>query len=233
MPGISLKSSAEGRSHQPVTPPPLELGLRNRQEFVAGYEDSAAGGGAVFCPTRRKANKGSLVNVRVNLGRRQPPLLIAGRVLWRRPGRHLQKIRAGICVEFLAAERPKVEYLLDLAKAGTGVRSRRRHERLPVEVPVSWHQQGAHAPARGILRDIGRGGAFIRTSSVARNDAEVVLELSPPGAQVAMAFTARVAWIVPQGSDAGFGVEWRARDAGGGKRIRELVRRLTQIAGNA
>src|SRR3954466_5763234 len=123
MPGISLKSSAEGRSHQPVTPPPLELGLRNRQEFVAGYEDSAAGGGAVFCPTRRKANKGALVNVRVNLGRRQPPLLIAGRVLWPRPGRHLQKIRAGICVEFLAAERPKVEYLLDLAKAGTGVRS--------------------------------------------------------------------------------------------------------------
>jgi len=154
-------------------------------------------------------------------------------VLWRRPGRHLQKIRAGICVEFLPSEHSNLEYLLDLAKAGTGVRSRRRHERLPVEVPVSWHQPGGNSPARGILRDIGRGGAFVRTSSIARSDAEVVLELSPPGAQVAMAFTARVAWIVPQGSDAGFGVEWRARDAGGGKRIRELVRRLTAISGTA
>jgi Tfp pilus assembly protein PilZ len=230
MPGIPSKSSLEPRSQQASAA--LELSLRNRQEFLAGFEDTAAGG-AVFCPTRRKANKGAPVTVRVNLGRRQPPLLIGGRVLWRRPGRHLQKIRAGICVEFLAGERSKIDYLLDLAKAGTGVRSRRRHERLPVEVPVSWHQPGANPPSRGVLRDIGRGGAFVRTSSLARSDQEVVLELSPPGAQVAMEFTARVAWIIPQGTDAGFGVEWRARDAGGGKRIRELVRRLTQITGTA
>ena len=46
-----------------------------------------------------------------------------------------------------------------------------------------------------------------------------------------MAFTARVAWTAAQGPEAGFGVEWRARDAGGGKRIRELVRRLTSTAG--
>src|SRR6185369_17428072 len=104
MPGIQMKSSAEGRSPQHAAP--LELGLRNRQEFIAGYDDSSEGG-AVFCPTRRKANKGASVTVKVNLGRRQPPLLIAGRVLWRRPGRHLQKIRAGICVEFLASEHPK------------------------------------------------------------------------------------------------------------------------------
>src|SRR5689334_1805239 len=141
MPGIPPKSSAEVRT--PVPAGGIELGLRNRQEFLAGFDASASPGGAVFCPTRRKANKGAAVVVRVNLGRRQPPLLIAGRVLWRRPGRHLQKIRAGICVEFLPSEHPKLEYLLDLAKAGTGVRSRRRHERLPVEVPVSWHQPGA------------------------------------------------------------------------------------------
>jgi Tfp pilus assembly protein PilZ len=227
MPGIPPKSSAEGRGSQSASS--FELALRNRQEFISGFEPTASGG-TVFCPTRRKANKGASVAVRVNLGRRQPPLLITGRVLWRRPGRHLQKIRAGICVEFLASERAKLDYLLDLAKAGSGVRSRRRHERLPVEVPVSWHPTGSQTAIRGVLRDIGRGGAFVRTNSVARNDAEVVLELSPPGAQVAMEFTARVAWIVPQGSDAGFGVEWRARDAGGGKRIRELVRRLTQGA---
>jgi Tfp pilus assembly protein PilZ len=170
----------------------------------------------------------------VNLGRRQPPLVIAGRVVWRRAGRHLQKIRAGICVEFLPSERSKIEYLLDLAKAGAAVRSRRRHERLPVEVPVNWHQPGgAASPTSGMLRDIGRGGAFIRSDEPAPSDAEVVLELSPPGAQVAMEFTARVAWSAAQGSEPGFGIEWRARDAGGGKRIRELVRRLTEIIGTA
>jgi Tfp pilus assembly protein PilZ len=229
MPGLSSKSSGDGRV---LTGAPVDLMLRNRQEFVAGYDDSLPHGG-VFCPTRRKANKGSLAEVRVNLGRRQPPLVLQGRVVWRRPGRHLQKIRAGICIEFFPSERAKVEYLLDLAKAGDAVRSRRRHERLPVEVPVSWHLPGSGPGARGVLRDIGRGGAFVRTSALAPSDAEVVLELSPPGAQVAMEFTARVAWIVPQGTEAGFGVQWRARDAGGGKRIRELVRRLTEIAGTA
>ncbi|HEY0707196.1 MAG TPA: PilZ domain-containing protein [Polyangia bacterium] len=202
--------------------------MRSRQEFLAGYDPSFAHGG-VFCPTRGKAVKGAPATVTINLGRRQPPLVLAGRVAWRRPGRHLQKIRAGICVEFLPSEKPKIDYLLDLAKAGDAVRSRRRHERLPVDVPVNWHLPG-NVPARGMLRDIGRGGAFIRSNAPAPSDSEVVLELSPPGAQVAMEFTARVAWTAAQGPEAGFGVEWRARDAGGGKRIRELVRRLTAVA---
>jgi Tfp pilus assembly protein PilZ len=223
MPGISPKSSAEARSSNGAA---VELDLRSRQEFLAGYDPTFASGG-VFCPTRGKATKGAPAVVTVNLGRRQPPLVLVGRVAWRRPGRHLQKIRAGICIEFLPSEKPKIDYLMDLAKAGDTVRSRRRHERLPVDVPVNWHTPGAAAPARGVLRDIGRGGAFVRSSSPAPSDAEVVLELSPPGAQVAMEFTARVAWTAAVGSEAGFGVEWRARDAGGGKRIRELVRRLT------
>ena len=190
MPGIQSKSSAEGRSQNGAS---VDLDLRSRQEFLAGYDASFTHGG-VFCPTRGKAVKGAPATVTVNLGRRQPPLVLAGRVAWRRPGRHLQKIRAGICVEFLPSEKPKIEYLLDLAKAGDTVRSRRRHERLPVDVPVNWHLPGGASPARGVLRDIGRGGAFVRSSSPAPSDSEVVLELSPPGAQVAMEFTARVAW---------------------------------------
>ncbi|HEY0711682.1 MAG TPA: PilZ domain-containing protein [Polyangia bacterium] len=225
MPGISSKSSADGRSQNGAS---VDLELRSRQEFLSGYDSSFPSGG-VFCPTRGKAVKGAPATVTINLGRRQPPLVLAGRVAWRRPGRHLQKIRAGICVEFLPSEKPKIDYLLDLAKAGDTVRSRRRHERLPVDVPVNWHLPGA-TPARGMLRDIGRGGAFIRSNAPAPSDSEVVLELSPPGAQVAMEFTARVAWTAAQGPEAGFGVEWRARDAGGGKRIRELVRRLTAVA---
>jgi Tfp pilus assembly protein PilZ len=229
MPGIPSKTTSEAKGQANA---PVELALRSRQEFIGGYDASLSHGG-VFCPTRRKATKGAPALVKVNLGRRQPPLLISGRVVWRRPGRHLQKIRAGICIEFLPGEKAKVEYLLDLAKAGDTVRSRRRHERLPVEVPVNWHLPGAAAPARGVLRDIGRGGAFVKSAAPAPNDAEVVLELSPPGAQVAMEFTARVAWTAGTGSEQGFGVEWRARDAGGGKRIRELVRRLTETAGSA
>jgi Tfp pilus assembly protein PilZ len=229
MPGIPSKTTSEARGQVNA---PVELALRSRQEFITGYDATLSHGG-VFCPTRRKATKGAPATVKVNLGRRQPPLLIAGRVVWRRPGRHLAKDSCRYLRGVLPGEKAKVDYLLDLAKAGDTVRSRRRHERLPVEVPVNWHLPGAAAPARGMLRDIGRGGAFVKSAAPAPNDAEVVLELSPPGAQVAMEFTARVAWTVGHGSEQGFGVEWRARDAGGGKRIRELVRRLTETAGSA
>lgn len=232
MPGLAPKSSDDGRVTSSAVTGNVELTLRSRNEFLEGYDPSFANG-AVFCPTRRKAAEGTPATVRINLGRRQPPLVLQGRVAWRRAGRHLQKIRAGICVEFEEGDLPKVQYLLELARAGETAKSRRRHERLPVDVPVIWHVPGGAQVTRGMLRDIGRGGAFIRSSAVAPHDAEVVLEVSPPGAQVAMEFTARVAWTLPQGAEAGFGVEWRARDAGGGKRIRELVRRLTQFSGSA
>jgi hypothetical protein len=42
-----------------------------------------------------------------------------------------------------------------------------------------------------------------------------------------MSFEGRIAWTARGGHAPGFGFEWRARDAGGGRRIRELVRRLT------
>lgn len=233
MPGLASKSSDAQKSsaatRAQVSEPAYEIVLKSRKEFLSGYDGSSPHGG-VFCATRRKLPVGALVVVKVRVGRRQPPVLLHGQVAWRRPGRHLEKIRAGIGVELLESEAAKRDYLLDLAKAGEAVRSRRRHERLPVEVPVRWRVPGDNVEVRGTLRDIGHGGAFITCDESAPHDAEVVLELSPPGAQVAMAFTARVAWSGSQGDHGGFGVEWRARDAGGGKRIKELVRRLSEAS---
>lgn len=79
----------------------------------------------------------------------------------------------------------------------------------------------------GTLRDIGRGGAFVSTFCAVALNADVIVELPSPGAVVAMDVIGRVVWTGSDGVRAGFGVEWRARDAGGSRRIRELVRRLT------
>jgi hypothetical protein len=55
-----------------------------------------------------------------------------------------------------------------------------------------------------------------------------VLKVSPPGAEIAMPLSARVCWRGHEGTanGNGFGVEWKARDAGGNRRIKELVRRI-------
>ena len=199
MPGIPSKSSAEGRGQNNA---PVELVLRSRQEFLAGYDATLPHGG-VFCPTRRKAIKGAPATVKVNLGRRQPPLVIAGRVVWRRPGRHLQKIRAGHLRRVLAQREGQ-----DRLPAGPG-EGGRSGAQPPAARAAAGRDPGQlapararRAPARGMLRDIGRGGAFVRSSSPVPSDAEVVLELSPPGAQVAMEFTARVAWTAGAGTEA-------------------------------
>lgn len=204
---------------------PREFVIRNVREFAAVFEPSGGNGG-VFCPTRSKLAPGEPVAVKVRLGRRQPPMVLSGRVAWRRPGRHLLKIRAGIGVEFLSDEKVKCEYLLEMANAGSGVQSRRRHERVLVDLPITWRPVGSTEELRGKLRDIGRGGAFVLSPASVPDEAQVVIELAPPGAQVPMAFIGRVAWTGKTGAENVFGIEWRARDAGGGRRIKELVRRL-------
>ena len=200
--------------------------VKNVREFRAGYQPSGGNGG-VFCPTRRKLQVGDTVQVKIRLGRRQPPMLIHGRVAWRRPGRHLLKIRAGIGVEFLPGEQAKCEYLLGMASSGASVHSRRRHERVPVDLPITWRPVGSNVGLQGKLHDVGRGGAFVLSPATVPCQSQVVLEIAPPGAEIPMAFIGRVAWTGKAGDENVFGIEWRARDAGGGRRIKELVRRLT------
>jgi len=55
---------------------------------------------------------------------------------------------------------------------------------------------------------------------------QVKIECATPGAEVAMPLSARVCWKGHPGGQNGFGVEWKARDAGGNRRIKELVRRI-------
>lgn len=227
-----MGSKATGFVHIPGDPrgwAPFEYLFRSRQSFVEVY-DPAQQGGLVFCPTRRKLPIGFPVRVLVRLGRRRPPLVLQGRVTWRRQGRHAEKIRAGVGVSFTPEDQTKIAYILDAAAAGDPVKSRRRHERVPLTLPVRWRTEDMQEDLAGILKDIGRGGAFVVTPHPVNSDASIILELAAPGAAIATSVAGRVAWTGGTGEDSGFGLEWRARDAGGGRRIRELVRRLTSNA---
>jgi Tfp pilus assembly protein PilZ len=164
--------------------------------------------------------------VAVRLGRRRSPTLIRGQVAWRRPGKHSTKVKAGIGIQFLTTDSQARDYLLGVARGDSAEMVARRHQRLPVELPVLWQVPGALQDNAGILRDIGRGGAFIRTEDPIPAERDIVLKVSPPGAEVAMPLSARVAWRGHPNGEHGFGVEWKARDAGGTRRIKELVRRI-------
>ena len=184
------------------------------------------GEGGLFFPTRRPLAIGEHVVVAVRLGRRRSPTLIRGQVAWRRPGKHSTKVKAGIGIQFLASDTQARDYLLAVARGDSAELVARRHQRLPVELPVLWQVPGALQDNTGVLRDIGRGGAFVRTEDPIPSERDIVLKVSPPGAEVAMPLSARVAWRGHPNGEHGFGVEWKARDAGGTRRIKELVRRI-------
>ena len=204
----------------------LKTLCRTAAEFSERYLSDLAGGG-LFIPTRSHLAVGDPVVVSVRIGRRADPVLLRGNVAWRRPGKHSTKTKAGIGVEFHPLEAQARDYLLSLASGEAEASSARRHQRLPIDLPMLWQVSGSLEERPGVLRDIGRGGAFIRTDEPI-DKGEVVLKVAPPGAEVAMPVSARVAWVAP-GDDAGFGVSWRARDAGGGRRIKELVRRMERL----
>ncbi|HEX3697345.1 MAG TPA: PilZ domain-containing protein [Polyangia bacterium] len=208
----------------------LKAHFASGAEFVEHYLPALPCGG-IFFPTRRPLAIGEPVVVSIRMGKRRSPMLLRGHVVWRRPGKHRTKTKAGIGIEFLISETQTRDYLVAVARGDSAEMIARRHQRLPVELPVTWQVPGALQDNSGVLRDIGRGGAFVKTEQMLPADTDVVLKVSPPGAEVAMPLSARVAWKGQPGGEHGFGVEWKARDAGGNRRIKELVRRIESMGG--
>lgn len=209
----------------------LKTHFRSPDGLLEDYQSSLPHGG-LFIPTRKSVTIGESVVLSVRLGSRGNPILLRGTVVWRRPGKHRTKVKAGICVEFLASEAQTRDYLLSVARGDAAAMSARRHQRLPLDLPVLWKIPGTRQENTGVLRDIGRGGAFVMTAQSTGGETDVVLSVAPPGAEVATPVLARIAWVTPgKSSEPGFGVAWRARDAGGGRRIKELVRRMERLAG--
>jgi Tfp pilus assembly protein PilZ len=185
--------------------------------------------GGLFYPTREALDVGSPVILEVRLpALRGNKLLLRGAVAWRRSGRHRAKLRAGIGVEFHEGEGDQRDFLLALARGEELQVVPRRHRRLPVDLDVAWRVVEGRDSYPSRLSDIGAGGAFVSTDQVAPPGTEIVLDIVPPGALAPLEIAARVAWVRPQGaaSASGLGVEFRWRDAGGARRLRELVRRI-------
>jgi Tfp pilus assembly protein PilZ len=204
----------------------LKAHYQSSEEFLSHYlADGSLGG--LFLATRKPLNIGEPVVVSVRTGPRRNPVLLRGTVIWRRPGKHRTKVKAGIGISFLPSETLKRDYLLAVARGDTAEMPARRHQRLPIDLPVHWLISGSLQENPGVLRDIGRGGAFVMTEEPIKADTHVVLKVAPPGAEVATPVSARIAWVAPGAP--GFGVAWKARDAGGTRRIKELVRRMERL----
>jgi len=200
--------------------------FRSGADFLARHLHDREHGG-LFLPTRRIIEPGELVLIDIRLSELRDHLLMRGVVIERQRGRRNDNVRAGLFIEFLASERGRREHLLALARGeARPVAGKRRHRRLPIEIRVDWrvpHHTERHI---SLVDDIGIGGAFLRTREQPAEGTAVVIELWPPGANTPQAIEGRVAWRRDTPGREGVGVEFRCRDIGGMRRLRELVRRI-------
>lgn len=192
---------------------------RTAEEFSTNVRE----GGVLFVPTREPLPVGETVIVEVRFPGMIDEVLLRGVVAYRQAARHSQKIRAGVGVNLGAAERSKLDFLGALARGElTSPVASRRHRRLPIELGVSWRVKEERDQHQGTIDDIGAGGACLLSTDVPPAGSALVMEVVPPGAVAPLALEGRVAWARPSG----FGVEFRCRDTGGLRLLKELVRRL-------
>jgi Tfp pilus assembly protein PilZ len=201
--------------------------FRSGAEFLERYDATLEHGG-MFYPTRRNLEPGTVVLIDVRMAEVRDHVLIRGVVVSRQRGRRLERQRAGLMIEFLASEEGKRDHLLRLARGESipDAAAQRRHRRLPVELRVDWRVPTSSERHISLAGDIGTGGAFLRTPVQPAQGTPVVIELRPPGGTAAQSIEGRVAWVSQAPGHEGVGIEFRCRDIGGMRRLRELVRRI-------
>ena len=183
--------------------------FKSREQFLASFSMRS-----VFCATRQRPEKGTRVTIAVHVGRRRPPAFLSGTVDWVRRGVHTQSIRAGYSVLIDACELPTLDWL-----TSEPFEAHRMHARGSVASPVTWRYPGGREWMASFI-DVSETGALIDALLIPV-EPEVVVRTAH--GEIA----ARVVRTVPHGT--GFAVMWLARDHGGERRVREIVRRLVEV----
>lgn len=200
----------------------VPLRVRTGQEWRA-LAPGASTGEPIFVPTTAPLAAGQAVVLEVASSRLPNKVLVRATVLGWRPALPRLRQRAGATLALAPHEQPKLTFLHEVFAGTRGEVRRRRHERLPVDLPVRYRPTAQAALVEASLLELGVGGALLSTVEPLPLDAEVILEVVPPGAAGPLEIACRVSYHVPGG---GTGLRFLTRDVDGERRLRELVRRV-------
>lgn len=202
----------------------LKVRYRTNEEFDEHYQPDMAHGG-LFCPTTRPLEEGDSVIIELSVPALPNKVLIRGTVRSWRPALPRLRVRAGAMVEFAPEEEQKRSFIIDTVAGTRNPTTRRRHTRLPVSIPVRFRTTDDASYLDTVMTEISVGGAMLATEEPLPLDTDVILEITPPGAVSPLAISGKTTYHNPTG---GTGIKFMYRDAGGSRRLRELVRRLRQ-----
>jgi Tfp pilus assembly protein PilZ len=204
----------------------LKVRFRTNTEFDANFQRDLRGGG-LFCPTTGALETGDPVIIELSAPALPNKVLIRGVVRSWRPALPRLRVRAGAVIEFDSSENDKRDFIVaTIAGNSNSPATRRKHTRLPVAVSVRYRTSENADFVASTLGEISVGGAMLGTATPLPLDTDVILEVTPPGAVRPIPISGKVTYHLPNG---GTGLKFLYRDAGGSRRLRELVRRLRSV----
>ncbi len=177
----------------------------------------------LFVPTTDKVGDGEEVLVEVTAPSLPNKVVFRAAVHSWRPALPRLRVRAGASVHFATGEEHKRDFIGNALDGRAPDVPRRKHDRFPLTVPVRVRVGAELEFHDGTLVEVSAGGGLLATPTLPPLGADVVVELTPPGAAAAMTVAARVSYHTPQGTA---GLRFVSRDGDGARRLRELVRRL-------
>ena len=200
----------------------LQVRFRTNSEFEEHYQHELDHGG-LFCPTTSEVAEGTEAVIELSAPALPNKVMIRGIVRSWRPALPRLRVRAGAIVEFLEEESEKRDFLMGTISGDLDAPTKRKHSRLPVEVDVRYRTTDSADMQECRLSEISVGGAMLATSEPLPLDTDVILEILPPGSVSPISISGKATYHTPTG---GTGLKFVYRDAGGSRRLRELVRRL-------
>jgi hypothetical protein len=169
--------------------PTVLLAVSNRQAFLQAFYDRGGSTG-VWVPGKSLHDLGTHVDIEVAFAEEQIVLHTRGVVRSKRPSDR-GNLRAGIGIDFLAAESRTRELILAFAK-GNKELVRRHSRRLPVVVDVEVHlPRGRRTES---TEDLSREGALLTFANPPAVGTMVQLTLRPDGGVTPVEVRAEVRW---------------------------------------
>ena len=156
----------------------VKVRFRTNSEFDEHYQAGLEGGG-LFCPTTSPFEEGEPLIIELSVPALPNKVLIRGVVRSWRPALPRLRVRAGAVVEFSDDEAEKRDFILETIAGDREPPSKRKHTRLPMEVPVRYRTSDQADFSDCLLSEISVGGAMLLTDEPLPLETDVILEMTP------------------------------------------------------